>query len=1727
MRSTEIDFPSQIAVSESQSPSFGETLQRAAQRWPDSTAIVNPETGWRLSYPELLEHTQAVAGQLDMLGLSRGDKVIVAAGNSITALELLAGALYGQYVPVPCNPDLGPEQLAFVFEHCDGEHLFATHENTPALSRALSECPRSIELIEVGHRLQLPRSDVRPTPESADGDALIIYTSGTTGMPKGVLHSSSGLRAAIENTAVSYRLSAEDRFLCVLPVHHGNSIHKVLATWFTGGTVVLPPRFEVRRFWQWVDRHRCTWLALVPSIISQLLKFGDATPHGSIRFARCSSAPLPATWHRQFEGKFGIPLLEGMGTTEAGPLFSSPLPPKPRKIGSPGKSVVRQAVRIVDPNDKPLRDGEIGSILVRGPSGMKGYYKDPCATAAALTPDGWFRTGDLGYRDSDGFFFITGRAKEIVIKAGVNIALREIDQVLQSHPQVDDAASVGIDDDYLGEDIVAYAVTRPGGIVSESELLDFCADRLGPFKTPRQILQVAEIPRRHNGKLQRHLLRERFGPEAPSHGIAAAHMPDRRGFVAPRTPMEAVLARVWGEHLGLRSLGVYDDFFALGGYSLLAIRMLQPLRNRLGTALPLTVFFEHPNIAEQALIATTQRLCQLPASERRSMLRGHCGSSAADDPNASRTWGPDTVGNLEHKARVGLETSLLQQQCTDQPGDQIPPRANAGTCVLSFAQQRIWFMGQLSPESHPYNTGDAVRLRGPMDVEALESALNALVARHEILRASISVIDGEARQRFRDHMHIDLSITNLASVPEHEQEPAVLRLVSSALKRPYLLDREPLIRATLVRLGRDDHVFILCCHHIVTDGWSMRIILRELEILYRDRTHGRTSGLPALPIQYGDFATWQRNRLQGEKIQRETEYWVRRLTDVPMVLGLPTDHPRPKVLSHRGHRQDFHLSGAVSRQVREVSRQLQVSAFTTLSAAFAALLFRYSGQREFVIGLPFADRDRPELQYLVGLLLDTHVIRFSVSNRTRFRDLIDQTRSEVAESYAHSDLPFELVVNAVQAERDLGYMPLCQVMVNWREPSNRMSSLALEGLLTEPIHPHDRTAKFDLSMTFEDAGEGFKFEVEYSTDLFEAATIERMSGHFQRLLDGASQNPACLIGRLPLLGEPEQNTLLVSWNDTRIDFAGANTLHRLFEHQVSRTPDAAAIVTEDVRLSYRDLNARANQLAGVLQSNGVGPETVVGVLMDRGAEMIVALFAVLKACGAYLPLDPEHPDQRLEFMANEAQTRVILAQTHLRDRVPATASRVCLIEQVRPEASQFPESNPANPVSGANAAYVIYTSGSTGQPKGVVNTHAGIVNRIRWMQATFELDSSDRVLQKTPFSFDVSIWEIFWPLLYGARLVMAKPGGHRDAAYLAREITRRQITTLHFVPSMLGLFLEHPDVAACQSLKRVICSGETLPQALQQRFFDQSNAELHNLYGPTEAAVDVTHWQCRPDAGSQPVPIGRPIANTQIRILDAEMQPVPIGVPGELFIGGVQVARGYVAQPKLTAARFLNDPFTEGGRLYRTGDMARWRPDGIIEFLGRLDSQVKLRGYRIELEEIETVLGRHQSVQACAVALREDTPGDQRLVAYVVTANGGAPTDIAELRAHLRSALPAYMVPSAWVLLPALPLTGSGKLDRAALPEADLPRTDEEESSQLEQAVAQVWRDVLGTGDVGPHSDFFEHGGHSLSAIRIAGRLGAAFGIEVPLAIIFNAPTVREQAHWLEQQSAGRGNTSR
>jgi amino acid adenylation domain-containing protein len=916
------------------------------------------------------------------------------------------------------------------------------------------------------------------------------------------------------------------------------------------------------------------------------------------------------------------------------------------------------------------------------------------------------------------------------------------------------------------------------------------------------------------------------------------------------------------------------------------------------------------------------------------------------------------------------------------------------------------------------------------------------------------------------------------------------------------------------------------------DGWSFNVFRRELLEIYKAFSAGEASPLPEPTLQFADFALWQQRWMAGEPAKRQLAYWQRQLRDSPSALALATDHARPPVPSFRGAAPRYAIPRALGDSLRALSRERGATLFMTMFAVFVALLYRYTQQEDILVATAVGNRRWKESEGLIGMVVNNAVLRTHLADNPKFTDLLDQVKNVALEAYANEDIPFDHVVRALNLKRDDSRNPIFQIMFSFHDaPLIEPSLPEVNFKCIEVIS--NQSAKFDLNVIViprrEQDPATFTLIWEYSSDLFEPDTIDRMAGHYFRLLEEIIADPSKRISDYAMVEERETQELLQSFNCTRRDYPHSKCVHELFETQVENAPDAIAVVFEDQQLTYRELNGRANQLAHYLRQRGVQPDTIVALCMERSIEMVAGILGVLKAGGAYLPIDPDSPAERRHFLLNDAQADLVLTQDELRLSFAGRTDEIVCLDSEGDKLSDQSHENLQHQVRGHHAAYVIYTSGSTGTPKGVVNVHSGLLNRLQWMQDAYRLTDVDRVLQKTPFTFDVSVWELLWPLISGARLVVARPGGHRDGAYLVQLIQSQRITTVHFVPSMLEVFLRESEVDRCTTLRQVVCSGEALSYELQQRFFDRSSAALHNLYGPTEASIEVTAWECSRDSHLSVVPIGRPIANTQIYILDPHLNPVPIGVAGELHIGGIGLARGYLNRRELTAEKFVANPFSDqpGARLYRTGDLARYLPDGNIEFLGRIDNQVKIRGFRIELGEIECVLAQHPAIQQAVLLAREDAPDDTRLVAYMVATAGSNPS-ASDLRSFLQNKLPDYMVPSAFVFLDSLPLSPSGKLDRKALPAPDHSRPELDDAfvaprNPVEAILANIWAEVLNVEKVGIRDNFFNLGGHSLLATQVISRTRNAFSIEVPLHQMFDAPTIAEMATIITEKTKSTG----
>jgi len=1055
------------------------------------------------------------------------------------------------------------------------------------------------------------------------------------------------------------------------------------------------------------------------------------------------------------------------------------------------------------------------------------------------------------------------------------------------------------------------------------------------------------------------------------------------------------------------------------------------------------------------------------------------------------------------------------QNCI-QPKTSIQPVSRSGEISLSFAQQRLWFLDQLEKPSTTYNCLTAVRLVGSLHVAALKKAINEIVKRHEALRTTFPSVNGFPIQVIASTSIVALPIVDLQGLSEEQQSKEVQCLAIREAQRPFNLANELLVRVTLLRLKENSHVLLLTIHHIVTDGWSGSIFWHELSVLYKAFSSGQPSPLADLPIQYADFAVWQCQWLKGKTLETQIAYWKKQLTGLSPVLELPTDRPRPTIETFRGAKQSFQLTRELTQHLKALNYSSKTTLFMTLLTAFAILLSRYSQQEDLAIGTPIANRTHSEIESLIGFFANTLVMRIDLQGNPSFTDLLVRVRQVALDAYAHQDLPFEKLVEELNPERHLSHHPLFQVLFALQNPLDTI--LEMPGLTILPEEVDSVTAKFDLTLSMMETKQGLKGYIEYNTDLFDVATITRIVEHFQTLLEGIVANPEQRLSDLALLTTAERHQLLVELNNTQTDYPKNTCIHQLFEAQAKRTPDAVAVIFENLQLTYQQLNHRANQLAHYLISLGVKPETLIGICVERSLNLIVALLAILKAGAAYVPLDPAYPQERLAYMLSDAQLSLLLTQEKLLNQLPNYQAQVICLDSDWEVISKECEHNPLSDVKPNNLAYIIYTSGSTGKPKGVLLAHQGLCNLALAQIQIFDVRPLSRVLQFASLSFDASVSEVFMALCAGATLCLARSDSLLPSENLMMLLRNQFITHVTLPPSVLAI-LPTEELPALQT---IIVAGEACSADLVVKW--SQGRRFFNAYGPTESTVCATVAECTDE--SKKTVIGRPIANIQIYILDTHLQPVPIGVLGELYIGGDGLARGYLNRPELSEEKFILNPFNnskskiQNPKLYKTGDLARYLPDGNIEFLGRIDNQVKIRGFRIELGEIEAAIAQHPSVQQTVVTASEDNPGDKRLVAYIVPHPEQALTTD-ELRRFLKQKLPDYMVPSAFVFLDALPLTPNGKIDRRALPLPNSSRPDLEETfvapcTLTEQQIADIWIQLLKLEQIGIHDNFFALGGHSLLATQVISRLRQGFGIELPLQTLFEAPTVGELSSRIE-----------
>jgi amino acid adenylation domain-containing protein len=1628
--------------------------------------LAGPE---RLTYAELDRRANRLARRLRRLGVGPEVRVGIALERTADLVVGLLAILKAGGAYVPLDPAYPRERLALILEDAQEGMEFPVVITQETLLECLPELRGQVLLLDAEREEIGREEDGRPPASSSPGNlAYLIYTSGSTGRPKGVAIEHRSADALIRWAGEVFGPEDLAGVLASTSITFDLSVFELFLPLARGGRIVLAE--NALALADLPARDEVGLVNTVPSVIAELVRLG-AVPE-SVRTVNLAGEPLKRALVDRLHALSHVEAVFNLYGPSEDTTYSTlvQVPRSTEREPTIGAPIAGTRARVLDRGLRPLPAGVPGELCLAGDGLARGYLNRPDLTAASFVPDPFggpgeriYCTGDLARWLPGGALEFLGRIDHQVKVRGFRIELGEIETALLAHPGVREAAVLA-----LGEGGERRLAAYVAGEAGPAALRSWVERRLPAYMVPADWVNLSSLPLTPNGKVDRKVL-ARIEPERGTVAMAAA--------AGLRTQEEELLAGIWSALLRVGPVGPRDNFFDLGGHSLLATQVVSRAREVLEVELPLRALFEAPTLSGLA-------------------------------------------ARIEALLRKGLRV-------------QIPPMrpvARDSELRASFAQERLWFLDRFGADRSSYNIPAAIRMHGRLDVPALAACLTGIVRRHESLRTTFAATGGAGSrvlQVIAPSFELPLPLADIGGLPESTRDAEAGRLAREEARRVFDLARGPLVRATLVRLDEREHFLLLSMHHIVSDGWSIGVLLRELSELYSALVEGRPSVLPELPVQYADFAAWQRSWLSGGALAAQLGWWRERLAGAPAVIDLPTDRPRPPVQSARGGRLPYALPAALTRDLRALVRSAGATLFMALLAGFQALLARATGSEDLPVGTPIANRNRAETEGLIGFFVNTLVLRGDLSNDPSFRELLARSREATLGAYTHQDVPFEKLVEELRPERDLSHSPLFQVMVILQNAP--MGALELPDLTATPLAADGGTTKFDLRLSLMETAEGLSGSLLYNRDLFDASTVVRLGSQLERLLAGAAASPGLPLSGLSLLDVAESHQILREWGDALPVPDGRACLHQVFEARAASQPDRIAAGFEGERLTYRELDERSNRLARFLIGAGVRPGDRVGLCLERSPEMVVAVLAVLKAGGAYLPLDLTYPKERLAFAIEDSGLGVLVTRDGLAADLPAHSVREVRLDTDREAIERQSPESPAVEVTPGFPAYVIYTSGSTGRPKGVMVTHA---NASRLFTATgpwFGFGQKDVWTLFHSYAFDFSVWELWGALLYGGRLVVVPYWVSRSPEAFYELVRDERVTVLNQTPSAFRQLLwaeeavlagEQPDLA----LRYVIFGGEALELASLAPWYErhaEDRPRLVNMYGITETTVHVTYRPLsRKDVEeARGSVLGIPIPDLSLRVLSRDLMPQPIGVAGEIHIGGEGLAMGYLGRPELTAQRFVPDPFgPPGTRLYRSGDLARYLPDGDLEYLGRIDHQVKIRGFRIELGEIETALAAQPEVREAVVLAREDTPGDRRLVAYLV-----AETELpaGELRDRLKGVLPEYMVPAAFVTLPALPLTSNGKVDRQALPapEASAPAARRDRTpprTALERFLADLWRTALGSsGEIGVEDDFFELGGNSITGAILINRLQEALGEIVHVVVIFDAPTVVQMAAYL------------
>jgi len=1634
---TERDIPSDRCVHH--------LFEDQVKKRPDAIAVQFGEK--TMSYAALNEKANRLAHFLIQKGVKAEDRIAIYIDRSFDMIIAIMAVLKAGAAYVPIDTTYPQERVRFILEDSRCKWVLTDNASMASLPEDQNNY---LSLNSIRDALNDQPTGNPNAVCFSKNLAYIIYTSGSTGKPKGTLLQHLGAVNTTLALGEIFELKPGRNILQFATIGFDASVPEILGSLTNGATVQLVSREVImspEELAEWLRNQKINTAILPPSVLA--IVSSDDLPDLKVigSAGEACNRDIVRKWSRK-----GRRFINGYGPTESTVSTSLYEIEDPDKTGINvpiGSPMANTRVYVLDSALNPQPVGFPGELHIAGIGLARGYLNRPELSAEKFIPDPFsrqvgermYRSGDLVRWRPDGNLEFLGRIDHQVKLRGFRIELDEIENVIIDFPGIRDAFVMMRGEDENEKYLAAYIVWNDNRKSGLEDLRAFMKDRLPDYMIPSAFMELDALPLTPSGKVNWRALP---APREDDRFTAAR--------IAPRNPTEEILVNIWKDILKLPEIGINENFFDLGGHSLMATQVLARIRGAFEVELPLKEFFASPVISDLALLIEREKM-------RARQLSA---------PPLKRVKRPDRI-------------------------------------PLSFSQQRLWFLDQLAPGLPNYNLPSALRLKGNLNVEALERAIRMIISRHESLRTTFKHEKGEAYQQIEEEFSFNLPIEDLSDLPESEREAKALQIARSEAAAPFNLETGPLFRVKLLKMDENEHIILFTMHHIISDGWSMGVLVNEFTSVYDKLVKGESVELPEPPIQYSDYAVWQREWLKDEALKDLINFWEQELGKNPPPLELPTDKPRPAMQTFNGKTLQMQLPKNLSEQLAAFSQKEGVTLFMTLLAAFQTLLHRYTGQNQILVGSPIANRPYTELESLIGFFVNTLIFKADFSQSEDFRSLLKQVRERTLKAYAHQALPFEHLVDALQPERDMSHSPLFQVAFILQNVP--FEKLELTDLSVSPLSVENTTSKYDLTVNAVETPEGLILYFEYNTDLFEEETVRRWQKHFRILLEKILQKPKTNIHQIDFLPGEEKQKLLTEWNATKQTFPDGKTVHGVFYEQVLRNPDRPAVVMNGQTLSYLELDRKANQLANFLVKKGLRVDNIAGISMERHPDMVISILGILKAGGAFLNIDPAYPKERVEYMISDSGIDFLLSHSNVAENLPVDQTNIFCLDTLWEEISAESDKAPEIAVESANLAYVIYTSGSTGKPKGTMLAHRGLCNLSAAQRQAFNINEQSRILQFASLSFDASVWETVMALLNGAALVLTSQENLTTGQGLLNVLKEQKVTIVTLPPSVLAV----TPFEALPDLKTIVTAGEKCTTDLVKRWAE--GRQFVNAYGPTETTVCASMYETSPADDREP-PIGKPIPNFQLYVLDAHWQLLPIGIPGELCVGGVGLARGYLNRPDLTANAFIPNPFGDqpGERLYRTGDLVRCLPDGNIQFLGRIDHQIKFRGFRIELGEIEAVLTSHPLVRDAAVVLHEPEPGNQRLAAYYVSAQGEE-LNSAELKDFLRKQLPEYMVPSLFTRLDQMPLSPSGKVDRKALPKPELVRdalsgTFVAPRNEIEERLTQIAAELLHIDRVGVFDNFFELGGHSLLATRFIATVSDEFGVEIPLRRLFETPTV-------------------